>query len=236
VRHARATGRPRRSWLRIALWVVGALVVVFLVMQLIPYGRGSHSNPPATRPFPWTDPAAEAIARESCYDCHSNETQWWWATNIAPFSWLVQRDVDEGRARLNFSESAGPPSARELQEVVDEGEMPPLQYTLIHPGAKLSDGERQTLVAGYVAGLGAGGAAGEAGMESTPAPSPTATAAGDAVAIIERRCTRCHAADQALDFTAGSAAEAQALIDAMVQRGARLTTAEEQALVGYFTR
>jgi mono/diheme cytochrome c family protein len=210
--------------------------VVFLVIQLIPYGRGSHSNPAATRPFSWTDPAAEAIARGSCYDCHSNETEWWWATNIAPFSWLVQRDVDEGRARLNFSEFDGLPSAREFQEVVDAGEMPPLQYTLIHPGAKLSDGERQTLVAGYTAGLAASGASGDGGEESTPAPSPTATATGDAVAIIERQCAGCHSADQALGFTAGSAGEAQALIDAMVQRGARLTAAEEQTLVGYFTR
>ena len=79
-------------------------------MQAIPYGRSSHTNPPTVNAFTWTDPQAEAIAKVSCYDCHSNETNWWWATNIAPFSWLVQADVDGGRARLNFSEYDGRPS------------------------------------------------------------------------------------------------------------------------------
>jgi mono/diheme cytochrome c family protein len=218
--------------------VVGALVVVFLLIQLVPYGRSSHSNPPATDAFVWTDPAAEAIARESCYDCHSNETVWWWATDIAPFSWLVQRDVDEGRARLNFSESGELPQAGELQEVVGEGEMPPFQYTLIHPGAKLDDAEKQTLTQGYAAGLAARGASGDGdtGQQSTPSPSPTSAAAADAVTVIEQRCSRCHSADAPLSFRAGSAAEAQALIDSMKQRGAQLTEAEEQALVVYFTR
>ena len=96
------TGRPGRSWKKILLWAIGGAVVVFLLIQLVPYGRSSHSNPPATNPFQWTDPQAEAIARESCYDCHSNETKWWWATNIAPFSWLVQRDVDGARASVQL--------------------------------------------------------------------------------------------------------------------------------------
>ena len=107
-----STARPRRSWKKILLWAIGIAVVVFIAIQFVPYGRSSHSNPPATNPFQWTDPQAEAIARESCYDCHSNETKWWWATNIAPFSWLVQRDVDEGRSRLNFSDWNNLPAAR----------------------------------------------------------------------------------------------------------------------------
>ena len=76
------------------------------------------SQPAATNPFQWTDPKAKAVAKASCYDCHSNETKWWWATNIAPFSWLVQRDVDDGRARLNFSEWTGEPSAARIEEAV----------------------------------------------------------------------------------------------------------------------
>ena len=236
--NARTTGRKKRSRLRIALWVIGALVVVFLVIQLVPYGRSSHSNPPATNAFRWTDPAAEAIAKESCYDCHSNETKWWWATSIAPFSWLVQHDVDDGRARLNFSEFDGLPPADEVREVVREGEMPPLQYTLMHPAAKLTDAERQTLAEGYAAGLAVSGSSSEPapGQTATPAPAPTSSAVADATGVIARRCGSCHSPDQALQFRAGSAAEAQALIDSMKQRGAQLTAQEEQTLVAYFTR
>src|SRR5512139_4176483 len=123
------TGRRRRSWKWIVLWVVVALVVIFAIMQAVPYGR-DHADPPVTNAFTWTDPQAEAIARESCYDCHSNETKWWWATNIAPFSWLVQADTNGGREHLNFSEYTGQPSVEEFQRAV-EGEMPPFQYTMI---------------------------------------------------------------------------------------------------------
>ena len=112
-------GRPGRSWKKILLWAIGGAVVVFILIQLVPYGRSSHSNPPATNPFQWTDPQAEAIARESCYDCHSNETKWWWATNIAPFSWLVQRDVDGARDEFNFSEWDGQPSVEAIAEAVE---------------------------------------------------------------------------------------------------------------------
>ncbi len=230
-------GRPRRSWKKMLVWAFGIAVVLFLLIQLVPYGRSSHSNPPAANPFQWTDPQAEAIARESCYDCHSNETKWWWATNIAPFSWLVQRDVDGGREHLNFSDWNNLPAAA-IQEAVN-GEMPPFQYTLIHPGAKLTDAEKQTLVQGYGAGAAAmSGAAGgsQSGSGASATPTPTPGAAGDAVAIINQRCSTCHPADQALAFRAVSAVEAQALIDDMISRGAQVTTEEQQALVQYFTR
>ena len=190
---AKTAKRGARSWKRILLWVIGIAVVLFIVIQFVPYGRSSHSNPTATNPFKWTDPQAEAIAKTSCYDCHSNETKWWWATNIAPFSWLVQSDVDGGRARLNFSEFDGLPPAEELQGVVQEGEMPPFQYTIIHPGAKLTDAQKQTLIKGYAAGLAASGASSggqpEPQSSATPTSTPTPTASStsssaDAVATI----------------------------------------------------
>lgn len=235
---ASTTRRRGRSWKKSLLWVIGAGVAVFILIQFVPYGRTSHSNPQATNPFKWTDPQAEAIAKTSCYDCHSNETEWWWATNVAPMSWLVQRDVDGAREAFNFSEWAGLPSVAELSDAID-GEMPPMQYTLIHPDAKLTDTEKQTLVAGYEASLAANG---PASSESTPsatpsaAPSATAGSTADATAIIAARCGACHPTDRALDFRAGNAAEAKALIDAMIQQGAIVTVDEQQALVDYFTQ
>ena len=122
-------------------------VVVFALIQLIPYGR-SHKNPPVVLEPAW-DAQARAIAKKACFDCHSNETVWPWYSNIAPVSWLVQRDVDEGRSKLNFSDWGH--NVRSVAEIADEiqgGDMPPGQYKLLHPAAKLTDAERQTLIQG----------------------------------------------------------------------------------------
>jgi hypothetical protein len=118
-------------------------VVLFALIQLIPYGR-NHVNPAVLQEPNW-DAQTRSIAQKACFDCHSNETVWAWYSNIAPFSWLIQRDVDEGRRVLNFSEW-GRWETEEIGETVAEGEMPPQQYLLLHPNAKLTDAEKQVLI------------------------------------------------------------------------------------------
>ncbi len=95
----------------------------------------------------WSDPQAEAIARSACYDCHSNESVWPWYSKIAPSSWLLKWDVDRGRQAMNFSTSHRI-EADEIQEVLADGEMPPPQYLLLHPEARLSQTDINTLVNG----------------------------------------------------------------------------------------
>ncbi len=122
-------------------------VALFLVIQLVPYGR-DHGNPPVTQAAKWPPGPGQQLAVQSCYDCHSNLTKWRWYSNIAPVSWLVQHDVEDGRGALNFSEwDKGQPDLGELAEKVSSGEMPPTQYTLIHPSAGLSSSEQAQLVA-----------------------------------------------------------------------------------------
>jgi hypothetical protein len=77
-------------------------VLGFLAIQLVPYGR-DHTNRPVTGEPKWDSPATRADAVTACFDCHSNQTVWPWYSNIAPMSWLIQHDVDEGRAALNWS-------------------------------------------------------------------------------------------------------------------------------------
>lgn len=127
--------------------VAGLVVVAVVVaLQLVPYGH-DHDNPPVTKEAPWPSARAAAIARASCYDCHSNETRWRWYTNIAPFSLYTVHDVKEGRGKLNFSEWDRPQEAGDdLEEVIREGSMPPDQYTWIHRGASLTAAERQILL------------------------------------------------------------------------------------------
>jgi hypothetical protein len=126
------------------LVVVGAL----LVAQLVPYGR-DHTNPTVTAEPPWNAPATRALAERACFDCHSNETRWPWYSKVAPLSWLVQADVEEGRRDLNFSEwTRRYDEADESGETVRKHEMPPQSYLLLHPAAKLSNVEREQLAAG----------------------------------------------------------------------------------------
>ncbi len=75
------------------------------------------------------------LAAAACFDCHSNETEWPWYTSVAPFSWLTQHDVEEGRAALNFSEWDRPQETDEVTEAIREGSMPPWYYRLLHPAA-----------------------------------------------------------------------------------------------------
>ena len=135
---------------RVVLRVVLAMVFVLLVMQLVPYGW-QHSNPPVTQAAEWSDPEAEALARGACYDCHSNETDWPTYSYVAPVSWLVRRDVDRGRAAMNLSEldQDGGDELDEAAEQLAEDAMPPLQYRLAHPDARLSETEREQLMVAY---------------------------------------------------------------------------------------
>ncbi len=133
------------------LIIVGG--VVFGLIQVIPFGR-QHTNPPVVSEPKWDSPQTRQIAERACFDCHSNQTIWPWYSNIAPVSWLVQRDVDEGRSRMNFSDwGTKSQNVEELVEVIQEGKMPPSQYLIMHPEARLTQAEKDTFIQGLLASL-----------------------------------------------------------------------------------
>lgn len=142
--------------LKVLLFIVLGTAALLAVIQLVPYGR-NHTNPAVTGEPAWDSPATRDLVKHACFDCHSNETVWPWYSNIAPVSWLVQRDVDEGREKLNFSEwdkGEAREEADEAVEVVKEGEMPPFQYLINHPEARLSADELGQLITGLQLSLG----------------------------------------------------------------------------------
>ena len=136
--------------------LVLAGVVGLLAVQLVPYGR-NHTNPPVLGEPKWDSPATRAFAVTACFDCHSNQTNWSWWTNIAPGSWLIQHDVDEGRQRLNYSEWGRGQEGDESAESFAEGNMPPFLYTLTHPNARFSEADRAAFHKGLRATFGGGG-------------------------------------------------------------------------------
>jgi hypothetical protein len=122
-------------------WIV---VIVLIAIQFIPVER--------TNPIVISDIDApsgvKAILKKSCYDCHSNETEWLWYSYVAPVSWLVINHVNEGRENLNFSEwgdlerTKQAKMREEIWEEIREEQMPLWQYRILHPQAKLTDQEK----------------------------------------------------------------------------------------------
>src|SRR4051794_26410783 len=95
-----ASRRPRLvKALKIGLLVA---VVAGVAIQFVPV-KGIGVNPPERYKLD-APPEVEAILRRACFDCHSNETKWPLYARMAPSSWLMARDVNKGRSRMNFSE------------------------------------------------------------------------------------------------------------------------------------
>ena len=135
--------------------VLGIIVAAAIGMQLIPYGK-NHSNPAVVAEPKWSNLKTRELFFRACSDCHSNGTQWPWYSNIAPVSWLIQHDVDEGRKHFNISlwglqkKNKGHESAEEIAKK----KMPPWFYLIPHPDAKLSENETQEMIKGLAATFG----------------------------------------------------------------------------------
>jgi hypothetical protein len=134
-----------RRWFKIS--AVG-LAAALLAMQLFP---PAMSNPPE-KGQPAAPEEVRAILQRACYDCHSNETRWPWYSRIAPVSFLIARDVNEGRRELNFSiweryeERRRARKWKEIATQVEKGKMPQWYYVSLHPDARLSAADRELII------------------------------------------------------------------------------------------
>ena len=130
------------------------LLLAAVLIQFVPYGH-SHTNPPTTAEPVWDSPQTRNLVHRACFDCHSNQTTYPWYSNVAPVSWLLQRDVNEGRSHLNFTEWDRPQKhAKDVADEVKQGDMPPWFYLPMHPAAKLTAAEKQMLIDGAEKSLG----------------------------------------------------------------------------------
>ena len=132
-------------------WIFVALVVAFALLQLT---NPARTNPPVANDLMATNPPSPQIAtmlRAACYDCHSYETRWPWYSRVAPMSWLIANDVNDGRREMKFSEWPNNDPMRaakrleDMSEEIGEGDMPPKKYTMIHADARLTDNQRKEL-------------------------------------------------------------------------------------------
>lgn len=133
------------------LKIAFSLLMLFVIIQFIPYGK-NHINPPLLSEPKWDSSQTSGTFYRVCGDCHSNKTTWPWYSRIAPVSWLVQSDVDEGRSKLNVSEwgRAEKNKGNEAADEVKDGGMPPFIYTPLHPEVKMSQSEKEEFIKGLI--------------------------------------------------------------------------------------
>ena len=119
------------------------LSIVLLIFIAIQFIRPPLSNPPVTADLD-APPAVKEIIKRACYDCHSNETRLAWFDQPAPAYWQVVKDVQKGRAVLNFSHWDSLPKPQQAAKLfeslfqIEFNAMPLPQYRWLHHGAKIN--------------------------------------------------------------------------------------------------
>ena len=132
-----------------------SLLAAVALMQLIRPSRNRNNNqsPADDITKVYSMPAnVQKVLKIACYDCHSNNTQYPWYTNIQPVGWWMAHHVNEGKEELNFNEygSYSPKRQRNklkrIRDEVEEDKMPLGSYTIIHTDARLTAQQKDLLI------------------------------------------------------------------------------------------
>lgn len=127
----------------LAIVVVGFALMQFITPEKIPSSPAKYlSGVPAD---------VSNLIRNSCYDCHSSQTNLQWFDKVTPVNFLVSSHIKKGREALNFSNFDSLSTAKQsatlyyaLNKVLS-GEMPLPAYSFAHPKTELSSEEIQVL-------------------------------------------------------------------------------------------
>ena len=137
------------------------LLGLFIVFILIQFIRPAHNFSGQVLPTDITktinvpDKILD-VYKNSCYDCHSNDTRYPWYVNIQPMGWIMADHVKKGKANLNFSEFGTyskrkqSNKLRSLAETINNSSMPVFSYTIMHTDAKINK-ENKKLITDWVA-------------------------------------------------------------------------------------
>jgi len=130
------------------------VLVAFVGIQFIQTTRNQSDMVPETDFILVNDAPSDikSMLQVSCYDCHSNNTQYPWYNKIQPVTWFLENHISDGKAELNFSEWDLLSNRREASKLrsiikqIEGDEMPLWSYTLIHNDAKFSKEEKSTII------------------------------------------------------------------------------------------
>jgi hypothetical protein len=130
-------------------------LIIFLLMQFYRPARNIMLEQDYTADFAKTYPIpknVETILRTSCYDCHSNNTQYPWYSNIQPIRFFMESHIKEGKEELNFNEYGNYSKRRQnsklkaISKEIKGDDMPLASYTLIHKNAILSNNQKKEVI------------------------------------------------------------------------------------------
>lgn len=130
-----------------------ALLIAFVAIQFIRPAKnlgGQLSTADITNTITVPDKLLD-VFKNSCYDCHSNNTRYPWYINIQPMGWIMAKHIKEGKANLNFSEFGSYSKRQQASKLnaiaasMKEGTMPLSSYTIMHTDAKLSEENKKLI-------------------------------------------------------------------------------------------
>ena len=146
------------SKIKKTLLIIG---ILFIVIQLIQPTRNNDNwkvlPSDITKVYVVPDSILD-IFKNSCYDCHSNNTRYPWYSYIQPGGWWLAHHIKQGKLDLNFSEFGDytkrkqQNKLRAIMSSVDSGSMPIPAYTILHSDAKLTKAQK-TLINDWVNNL-----------------------------------------------------------------------------------
>lgn len=135
---------------KVLLFLLGVLVAIqFIQPARNQSGQAYPADISRTYPMP---AQVQGILKTSCYDCHSNNTDYPWYANIQPGGWWLDSHIKNGKEELNFNEFGNYSLRRQQSKLkaiassIKDGTMPISSYTLIHRNAKLSGAEQELIL------------------------------------------------------------------------------------------
>lgn len=130
--------------------IVLALLIAFIAIQFIQPARNTSKQllPTDFAKVYLVPNNVQLNLQNACYDCHSNNTKYPWYINIQPMAWIMKRHIDNGKAKLNFSEFGNYTSRRQVSKMkgisnqIRDNEMPISSYKMMHKNANLTKEEK----------------------------------------------------------------------------------------------
>jgi hypothetical protein len=140
--------------MRILKKILLVLLIVFVAIQFIQPARNTNGQilPTDISKTVYVPENVQQILRTSCYDCHSNNTNYPWYNYVQPTAWILANHIKHGKKDLNFSDFGSYPTRKQqsklkaIADQIKDGEMPLSSYTLIHQNARLSKEEKSLII------------------------------------------------------------------------------------------
>lgn len=131
-----------------------AACIIFIALQFI---QPAHNKNGLVLPTGFTKvynapENVQSILQNACYDCHSNNTNYPWYSNIQPMAWIMARHISNGKEKLNFSDFGSNTNRKQISKLkeianqIKDNEMPITSYKFMHKNAVLSQEEKTLLI------------------------------------------------------------------------------------------